>query len=96
MDEYSKAKLRFHNAQHHFEALEKKYRKRLGQIDSLRIELAQLESGLPVLSEKLEQAKSDLKTAKAIYRPLRQVRKKYVIPSTERFFGKNSSDSQTR
>jgi chromosome segregation ATPase len=75
MDDYGKAKVRLHNAQNHVEALEKKHRKRISRIDALRIELAQLESGLPALAEKVEQAKADLKTAKAVYRPLRRERK---------------------
>jgi len=75
MDDYAKAKRKSHNAQNHFEALEKKHRKRMVRIDALRIELAQLESGLPVLVEKLEQASADLKTAKATYRTLRHERK---------------------
>jgi septal ring factor EnvC (AmiA/AmiB activator) len=75
MDEYGKAKVKLHNAQKHFEAVEKKHRKRLNRIESLRMELAQLESGLPSLDEKLRQAKDDVKTAKEIYRPLRHEHK---------------------
>ena len=75
LDEYGKAKVKLHNAQKHFDAVEKKHMKRLGRIDSLRIELAQLESGLPSLAEKLRQAKDDVKTAKEIYRPLRHEHK---------------------
>ncbi len=40
MDEYGKAKVKLHNAQKHFEALDKKHHKRLGRIESLRVELA--------------------------------------------------------
>jgi hypothetical protein len=60
-----------HRATKHFEAIEKKHRKRLGRLESLRLELAQLESALPSLAEKLGRAKDDVKTAKEIYRPLR-------------------------
>jgi predicted nuclease with TOPRIM domain len=75
MDEYGEAKVKLHNAQKHFEAIEKKHRKRLSRIESLRIELAQLESGLPSLAEKLRLAKDDVKAAKDVYRPLRHEHK---------------------
>jgi chromosome segregation ATPase len=72
---YGIAKVKYHNAQKHLEAVEKKHRKRLSRIESLRVELNQTESSLPSLSEKLEQAKDDVKAARLTYRTLRQERK---------------------
>jgi predicted nucleic acid-binding Zn-ribbon protein len=80
MDEYGKARVKLHNAQKHFEAIEKKHRKRLGRIESMHLELAQLESGLPALAEKLRQAKDDVKAAKDVYRPLRHEHKESRNP----------------
>jgi hypothetical protein len=75
VDDYGKAKVALHNATNHLDAIETKHRKRIRRIEALRVELLQLESGLPSLSAKLEQSRDDLKIAKATYRALRHERR---------------------
>jgi phage shock protein A len=75
--DYGNAKLAVHNAQQTADGLDKKYRKRANRIKALRIELAQLESSMPALTQRMEQARATLKSAKAAYRLTHRDRKKH-------------------
>jgi multidrug resistance efflux pump len=68
MMDHGRAKLDLNNAQQTMDALDKKHRRRTIKIKALRIELAQLENSIPMLTEKIERAKSDLRAAKTAYR----------------------------
>lgn len=61
-------KLALHNAAQNLDALEKKFRKRTKRLKALRIELDQIEKSMPALTERLEKAKADLKSARTAYR----------------------------
>jgi peptidoglycan hydrolase CwlO-like protein len=70
--EYGEASTQVHNAQQRLDSREHRQRKLAKQIQVRQTELQDMELAMERLLPKIEQAKEQLRTAKEIYRPLRQ------------------------